>query len=64
MEPEITSLPGGIYAAADVAIATFAGLIAVLVCWPILIAARMVKVPLKAWRGPVTLRPPSGEQAR
>jgi len=47
MEPATHSLSRGFHTAADVAIATAAGLIAVLVFFPIYIVSAVVKIPLK-----------------
>jgi hypothetical protein len=44
-------------------VATLAGLIAVLFCWPILILTKAVKVPLKVRRNQVFLRPSAGGDA-
>jgi len=60
----MTALPGGFHAAVDVAIATFAGVFAVLVFWPILIATKAIKLALGVRRVPLSLRPSSGEDTR
>ena len=57
----MAALPGGFHAAVDVAIATFAGLSAVLVFWPILIVTKAIKVPFRVRRVPLSVRPSSGE---
>lgn len=64
MELGTASLPGIFHATLEVALATFAGLLALIVCWPILILATAVKVPLKARRNRVSLNPYSSVPPR
>lgn len=64
MEPEITWLSGGISAAAEVAIATAMGLAAVVVCYPVLLLSKAVKIPVLAWKTRAAVRASADAQAR
>jgi hypothetical protein len=64
MELGTASLPGVLHATLEVTVATFAGLVAVIVGWPILILATAIKAPIKARRNRASLSPYSSVSPR